>query len=149
MNDDGEPIYEPSSRYNNNAVMERINSAHKIESSIVRDMYIKEGYYIKYGLFNFDDDKELNKNPLASITIHPGEYTGCHYTYNKLLKEFINLRIYEMTGISFNAYMNDMPACDADKVKYEVLQAQPNPEVTRNLEQELDAKLKSIKDQKK
>lgn len=129
--------------------MERILNANTIKSNIVRDMYIKEGYYIKYGLFNFDDENELNKNPLAAITIHPGEYLGYHYSYNKLLKEFINLRIYELTGISFNEYMNEMPAGDADKVKYEALQSQPDISSTRSIEKELDESLKSISNEKK
>lgn len=129
--------------------MERIFTANTIKSNIVRDMYIREGYYIKYGLFNFDDENALSKNPLAAITIHPGEYTGCHYSYNKLLKEFINLRIYELTGISFNEYMNEMPASDADKVKYEALQSQPDISATKSIEKELDKSLESIASEKK
>lgn len=85
-----------------NELEEIKNSSFSTTDTMAIDAILGQAYDVTYGIFDHDNNAQ---RPLASVAVHPAEDLDTGSQYRSRVKEFINKRVYEKTGLDLSSFL--------------------------------------------
>jgi hypothetical protein len=86
-----------------NEIKQLHNAGKPIRNVIALKVIMSQAYDVTYGIYNHNAP---NAHPFATSLLHPAEQLDYQSPLQLRLKEFRSRRVYELTGLDFDKFLN-------------------------------------------